>query len=69
MQIEKDINKLADLFESNLLDTNRGYNYYIDWSNIDGYKKYEIEIHNSLKNGLWIFLCKQSHVEQLSYLH
>lgn len=45
MQIEKDINKLADLFESNLLDTNRGYNYYIDWSNIDGYKKYEIEIH------------------------
>ena len=44
MQIEKDINKLADLFESNLLDTNRGYNYYIDWSNIDGYKKYEIEI-------------------------
>lgn len=45
MLIEKDINKLANLFESNLLDTNRGYNYYIDWSNIDGYKKYEIEIH------------------------
>lgn len=45
MQIEKDIDKLANLFESNLLDTNRGYNYYIDWSNIDGYKKYEVEIH------------------------
>ena len=31
MQIEKDINKLADLFESNLLDTNRGYNNYIPY--------------------------------------
>ena len=52
MQIEKDINKLADLFESNLLDTNRGYNYYIDWSNIDGYKKYEINEKKVLDDAL-----------------
>ena len=45
MIIEKNIEKLASNFESNLLDTNRGYNYYIDWSNIDGYQKYEIELH------------------------
>ena len=45
MFIEKSIEELANDFENNLLDTNRGYNYYIDWSNIDGYQKYEIEIH------------------------
>lgn len=45
MFVEKSIEELANDFESNLLDTNRGYNYYIDWSNIDGYQKYEIEIH------------------------
>ena len=45
MFIEKSIEELANNFENNLLDTNRGYNYYIDWSNIDGYQKYEIEIH------------------------
>lgn len=45
MFVEKSIEELANDFENNLLDTNRGYNYYIDWSNIDGYQKYEIEIH------------------------
>lgn len=45
MKTEKTIEMLAKSFEANLLDTNRGYNYYIDWSNIDGYKNYEIEIH------------------------
>ena len=37
--------ELAKQFEENLLDTNRGYNYYVDWSNISGYDKYSIEIH------------------------
>lgn len=45
MFINKSIENLASDFENNLLDTNRGYNYYVDWSNIDGYKKYDIEIH------------------------
>ena len=45
MFIEKSIEELSSIFEDNLLETNRGYNYYIDWSNISGYKKYNIEIH------------------------
>ena len=43
LEIGKD--ELAKQFEENLLDTNRGYNYYVDWSNISGYDKYSIEIH------------------------
>lgn len=45
MFIEKSVEELTCDFENHLLDTNRGYNYYVDWSNIDGYNKYEIEIH------------------------
>lgn len=36
---------LAEKFEEALLDTNRGYNYYVDWSNVMGLGKYAIEIH------------------------
>lgn len=45
MYINQSIDELSSMFESNLLDTNRGYNYYIDWTNIDGYQKYDIEIY------------------------
>lgn len=45
MYINKNYDELSTIFENNLLDTNRGYNYYVDWTNIDGYKKYDIEIH------------------------
>lgn len=45
MFINKPIEELSNDFENNLLDTNRGYNYYVDWTNIDGYKKYDVEIH------------------------
>lgn len=44
MNTKESIDLLTKNFEENLLDTNRGYNYYVDWSNIAGYKKYEIEI-------------------------
>lgn len=44
MFIEKTTEELASIFEANLLDTNRGYNYYINWSNIGGFQKYEVEI-------------------------
>ncbi|MGI5839762.1 MAG: DpnII family type II restriction endonuclease [bacterium] len=33
------------MFERDLLETNRGFNYYVDWSNIDGYQPYLIEFH------------------------
>lgn len=36
---------LAKVFTSNLLLTNRGFNYYVDWTNVDGYKGYLVEIH------------------------
>lgn len=36
--------ELAKLFEADLLDTNRGFNYYVDWDNIDGYQQYAIEL-------------------------
>ena len=37
--------EFANNFERNLLDTNRGYNYYIDWANVTGLGQYEVEIH------------------------
>lgn len=42
VDIKEDIVKV---FVENLLDTNRGYNYYVDWSNVAGYDKYTIEFH------------------------
>ncbi len=39
---EKDF---PNIFVSNLLDTNRGYNYYVEWTNVSGYEKYNIEFH------------------------
>lgn len=45
MYLEMSKEQIAQQFEANLLDTNRGYNYYVDWSNVSGYGKYSIEIH------------------------
>lgn len=45
MYLEMDKTQIAEQFEQNLLDTNRGYNYYIDWENVSGYDKYSVEIH------------------------
>lgn len=33
------------IFIENVLYTNRGFNYYVDWSNIDGYQEFQVEIH------------------------
>ena len=44
MFLEKSKDELADVFMNNLVSTNRGYNYYVDWSNIEGYDEFEIEI-------------------------
>ena len=36
---------LVKVFTDNILSTNRGFNYYVDWTNIDGYKDFLVEIH------------------------
>lgn len=33
------------LFTDNVLYTNRGFNYYVDWTNIDGYQEFQVEIY------------------------
>ncbi|MGN1236344.1 MAG: DpnII family type II restriction endonuclease [Bacteroidaceae bacterium] len=33
------------IFTENVLYTNRGFNYYVDWSNVDGYQRFQVEIH------------------------
>lgn len=45
MYLEMNKEELAKEFEKNLLETNRGYNYYVDWSNITGISQYDVEIH------------------------
>ena len=44
MFLEKTKDELANIFMNNLVSTNRGYNYYVDWSNIKGYDDFAIEI-------------------------
>lgn len=44
MFLEKSKDELTEIFMSNLVSTNRGYNYYVDWSNITGYDEFSIEI-------------------------
>ena len=36
---------LVNVFTTNLLSTNRSFNYYVNWANIDGYKGFLVEIH------------------------
>lgn len=36
---------LVKVFTDNLLMTNRGFNFYVNWTNIDGYKGFLVEIH------------------------
>ena len=44
MFIEKSTEEKIQLFESKLLGTNRGYNFYIEWANLEKLDKYEIEL-------------------------
>ncbi|MBO7254222.1 MAG: type II restriction endonuclease [Clostridia bacterium] len=46
MYLEKNVKEKIQLFENQLIETNRGFNYYINWDNIKGYEKYSIEIHS-----------------------
>lgn len=45
MYLEKTIEEKIELFEEHLLDTNRGFNFYVDWSNVVGLNCYTIELH------------------------
>jgi len=43
--LSKSVQERTEIFVKNLLVTNRGFNYYVDWNNISGYKQFDIEIH------------------------
>lgn len=45
MYLSMNKKELALEFEKELLETNRGYNYYINWVNITGLTSYQCEIH------------------------
>ncbi len=45
MYLDMGVDEFAKEFEKRLLTTNRGYNYYVDWSNITGLETYMVEIH------------------------
>lgn len=34
---------LVNVFTTNLLSTNRSFNYYVNWANINGYKGFLVE--------------------------
>ena len=45
MYLDLTIEEKIALFEEKLLETNRGFNFYVDWSNITGLDKYTVELH------------------------
>jgi len=45
MFIDKSPEELTSIFVNNLLTTNRGFNYFVDWNNVKGYEQYLVEIH------------------------
>ena len=44
MYLEMDYDKLSEIFVNNLLVTNRGFNFFVDWKNVMDYEKFEIEL-------------------------
>ncbi len=43
--LEQNTETLVRVFTGNMLSTNRGFNYYVDWANVDGYREFMVEIH------------------------
>lgn len=41
---EMDIEEISKKFVDNLVETNRGFDFYVNWNNIDDYKKFEVEL-------------------------
>lgn len=50
MYLEKTIDEKLEMFKEHLLETNRGFNFYVDWNNVNVLDCYVIELH--LKNKL-----------------
>ena len=46
MYIEKDKNELAQLFVDNILETNRSFDVYVDWTNATkkNFEQFDIEL-------------------------
>lgn len=43
--LDNSLSSLFSLFVENLMPTNRGFNYFVDWNNIKGYEDFLPEIH------------------------
>lgn len=44
MYIEMEYDKLSEIFVNNLLETNRGFDFYVNWKNAEAFKNFEIEL-------------------------
>lgn len=44
MYLEMDYDKLSEIFVNNLLETNRGFDFYVNWDKTKAYKDYEVEL-------------------------
>lgn len=44
MYLEMNCNELSEIFVNNLLETNRGFDFYVNWKNANVYKDFEIEL-------------------------
>lgn len=42
--LKMNTNDKIDLFVDNLLETNRGFNFYVNWNNAEKYKEFNIEL-------------------------
>lgn len=45
MYLEMNLEEKLALFEEQLIETNRGFNYYVNWKNAIEHLKYSVEIH------------------------
>lgn len=41
---DMDIEQISELFVKNLVETNRGFDFYVNWNNAEDYKELEIEL-------------------------
>lgn len=44
MYLEKNYDELSEIFVNNLLETNRGFDFYVNWKNVTAYEEFEIEL-------------------------
>ena len=44
MYLEMNYDELSEIFVNNLLETNRGFDFYVNWGNAKVFKEFEIEL-------------------------